>query len=472
MYRRKLWRNNLLRDFIVPHHLEIPLRRMLISALGLAVALALAISCGNAEEGPKGQTLKEYKTSNVIDLVVSQAKLYCISDAITRFYTADPVISEPIVLAKNQAMILGKRQGITTMAIWDSANHVSCVEVRVSERSSSVNKPTPLQKDAMYEVSDLDSQSVDVLCDGLHLDATMRAGLHKQCVKSNQATTSLTADQQEERYEAIPAPPPPPQLPQPPTPEYFDEEGELLQKRIVYSKDAEINGPTGMIDIPVSQSTILQSTNRLTRVVCSDHLSVEPILLSQQDLALIGKSPGKTTLIITDESGASETLQLTVTKPDGHASINEPQPIPPVPNSPTDLKEFKVSQRLDLQTTQPKLLTLEHRVIRFGVADPAIALPVYISPTQIAAVGQEHGTTTLFLWDESRHRVGIDVNVEGPNKQWQQSQAPANQSAGNQDAPTKKARVPYNGQWPEQCIVRIWSGNKEDLLGISRSMDF
>lgn len=76
--------------------------------------------------------LEEFKPSNAIDLRVSQSRTFKLRNKIIRTSISDPSIAEPVVVAENQMVLLGKAPGVATLVIWDDAGNSVAVDVRVT----------------------------------------------------------------------------------------------------------------------------------------------------------------------------------------------------------------------------------------------------------------------------------------------------------------------------------------------------
>gem|GEM_PF-310575 len=76
--------------------------------------------------------LEEFKPTNVIDLKVSQSRTFKLKNKIVRTSISDPSVAEPIVVAENQIVLLGKSPGSTTLVVWDDAGNSIAVDVRVN----------------------------------------------------------------------------------------------------------------------------------------------------------------------------------------------------------------------------------------------------------------------------------------------------------------------------------------------------
>src|SRR5271156_2741104 len=76
--------------------------------------------------------MEEFKASNVIDLKVSQSRTFKSKNKIVRTSISDPAIAEPVVVAENQIVLLGKTPGTATMVLWDDAGNSASVDLRVT----------------------------------------------------------------------------------------------------------------------------------------------------------------------------------------------------------------------------------------------------------------------------------------------------------------------------------------------------
>ncbi|MBU6451348.1 MAG: pilus assembly protein N-terminal domain-containing protein [Cyanobacteria bacterium REEB67] len=76
---------------------------------------------------------EEYKTTNIIDLKVSQSRTFKLKNKIVRTSISDPGIAEPVVVAENQLVLLGKAPGTCTMVLWDDAGNSVALDLRVSK---------------------------------------------------------------------------------------------------------------------------------------------------------------------------------------------------------------------------------------------------------------------------------------------------------------------------------------------------
>jgi len=76
--------------------------------------------------------MEEFKASNIIDLKVSQSRTFKSKNKIVRTSISDPAIAEPVVVAENQIVLLGKTPGTATMVLWDDAGNSVAIDLRVT----------------------------------------------------------------------------------------------------------------------------------------------------------------------------------------------------------------------------------------------------------------------------------------------------------------------------------------------------
>jgi Flp pilus assembly secretin CpaC len=81
--------------------------------------------------------LEEYKTSTIIDLQASQSRLFKIKNRVTRTSISDSKIAEPVVVSENDIVMLAKAPGTATLGLWDDANNISVIQLRVKKENGS-----------------------------------------------------------------------------------------------------------------------------------------------------------------------------------------------------------------------------------------------------------------------------------------------------------------------------------------------
>lgn len=76
--------------------------------------------------------MEEFKVSNVVELKVGQSRSFRLKNRVVRTSISQPGIVEPVVVAENQLVLLGKTPGSATMVLWDDAGNVLALDLRVN----------------------------------------------------------------------------------------------------------------------------------------------------------------------------------------------------------------------------------------------------------------------------------------------------------------------------------------------------
>ena len=78
--------------------------------------------------------------------------------------------------------------------------------------------------------------------------------------------------------------------------------------------DLEEFKTTNLIDLKVAQSRTFRLKNKIVRTSISDPSIAEPVVVSENQLVLLGKTPGTATLVLWDDAGNSVAIDLRVTR--------------------------------------------------------------------------------------------------------------------------------------------------------------
>ncbi len=76
--------------------------------------------------------MEEFKVSNIIELKVGQSRSFRLKNRVVRVSCSQPGIAEPVVVAENQLVLLGKTPGSATMVLWDDGGNVLALDLRVN----------------------------------------------------------------------------------------------------------------------------------------------------------------------------------------------------------------------------------------------------------------------------------------------------------------------------------------------------
>ncbi len=76
--------------------------------------------------------MEEFKVSNIIELKVGQSRSFRLKNRIVRTSISQPGVAEPVVVAENQLVLLGKTPGAATMVLWDDGGNVLALDLKVN----------------------------------------------------------------------------------------------------------------------------------------------------------------------------------------------------------------------------------------------------------------------------------------------------------------------------------------------------
>jgi Flp pilus assembly protein, secretin CpaC len=121
--------------------------------------------------------LEEFKSTNVIDLKVSRSRTFKLRNKVVRTSISDPGVAEPVIVAENQMVLLGKAPGKATLVLWDDAGNSTAIELRVtrdySQLQATLREIDPRIIVKTYSVGG--SDRVILLGDVDHVESVVRA---------------------------------------------------------------------------------------------------------------------------------------------------------------------------------------------------------------------------------------------------------------------------------------------------------
>lgn len=79
--------------------------------------------------------LEEIRVTNIVELLVSRSRTFKLSNKIIRTSISDPGIAEPVVIAGNEIILLGKSPGTVTLVLWDDAGNTAAMTINVSRHA-------------------------------------------------------------------------------------------------------------------------------------------------------------------------------------------------------------------------------------------------------------------------------------------------------------------------------------------------
>jgi Flp pilus assembly secretin CpaC len=102
----------------------------------------------------------------------------------------------------------------------------------------------------------------------------------------------------------------------------------LIPPVVTGTIDMEEFKPGNVLEVRVAQSRTFKSRNKIVRTSISDPSIVEPVVVSENQLVLLGKTPGTATLVLWDDSGNCSALDVHVSRDYGQlqATLREIDP--------------------------------------------------------------------------------------------------------------------------------------------------
>lgn len=403
--------------------------------------------------------LEEYKTSKVINLEVSQEQLFKTDSYIVRTSVADLQIAQPVVLCENQFVAVGLSQGTTTFVIWNAKDEVVSMTVHVTDRSnqtlSFTSQTQSQQGDGLtikeYKVSETMGNYVAQL-----LSAARSRGV-KATSRGQSSATRQTA-----------------------VPGYLllveQEVGPNIRISHGTQKEYEqslLDKPqcTQIVDMIVSQSRTFRTKNRIAKLTQINPNVLEPVVVSEREVVILGKSPGQATLVLQDVKNNVETIEFNCSRNNLQYSKTsdvtagpgrEKSTIPFVLAKPMNMEEKTALDLVSVAIAHPKCFSTNNELVRATVADEEIAEVVFIESKQIVLAGIAPGRTTVFLWDDKGNIKGLDLIVCASSQTiGERNDSPP---AGKELNTTKSLQIKQGVQ-----EIEYWTGCRKDVLTVPRT---
>lgn len=444
--------------------------------------------------------LEEYKKIQPIEVNASQSKLFLIKNKIVRTSIADPGIAEPVVLAENVLVLLGKAPGETTLEIWDDMGGEVHMDVIVNHNSGPLHSlfletPTSLFEFLRRQRSKRSKESISrgkleiKECvdpreskDNIYLGQIAEGllALSNAVAKPITTYTALAPGTQPAGKKATAKRP------------IFKPTVDTLSvpggQTIVITSGFKTNKTTRTLDLFASQSRTFKTKQNLAKLTTTDPAITEPIAISKNEFVLLGKVPGRTTFEMQDIFGNTLATDLNVKKQHGRLlstlmsfstiftkSLNSQRhtaPIPAVVVNELELCEQIPTETITLKPNQPKFFTSRHSLVRTSLADPGHVEKVMLSANQLALIGKRPGRTTVFLWDDAGNLGALNLLVtrdatpeqaapksnesNSPQNIPPRQKAPSNNESGRSDSMASSSRIESE----------IWTGSKKDVISL------
>lgn len=424
-----------------------------------AVAAPLITAQGKprATVSSKQVRLEEFEKKYILDLSVSQARLFRTKNNIVRTAVADSEIAEPVVVCETDLYIRGKKPGVTTLILWNELGATLLMEVRVENTPDFLSSNLTAAKTELDRRANFTDETVVSLADFPSIKL-------EEEFATKQVNCNLSVRS--------------PQLtPKPPHKAKVHRE-DVLQwgkndKVTVRSNVRTDHYKTSRnVHLNVSQCRAFRVPDGINNISVADTKVADPVVTEKREVILIGRSSGKTTMAIEDEIGNSEAWALTVSKRSNSMlpaldavrrfilknifRVKPQSEFPYLSNELLTLAEIWPTKQIEAKTGQPRLFKTEHSITRTVVSDPDVAIPSVVSSTEIALIGRNEGRTSLFVWDDSGQVSAITVDIG-------KGTAPIVEMKADSD-PSVYSKVP-EGIWQ----VENWTGSQKDVVVVSNT---
>jgi Flp pilus assembly secretin CpaC len=444
--------------------------------------------------------LEEYKKIQPIEVNASQSKLFLIKNKIVRTSIADPGIAEPVVLAENVLVLLGKAPGETTLEIWDDMGGEVHMDVIVNHNSGPLHSlfletPTSLFEFLRRQRSKRSKEFISrgkleiKECadpreskDNIYLGQIAEGllALSNAVAKPITTYTALAPRTQPAGKKATAKRP------------IFKPTVDTLSvpggQTIVITSGFKTNKTTRTLDLFASQSRTFKTKQNLAKLTTTDPAIAEPIAISKNEFVLLGKVPGRTTFEIQDIFGNALATDLNVKKQHGRLlstlmsfgtiftkSLNSQRhtaPIPTVVVNELELCEQIPTETITLKPNQPKFFTSSHSLVRTSLADPGHVEKVMLSANQLALIGKRPGRTTVFLWDDAGNLGALNLLVTRDAAPEQAAQKSNKAQSPQHVTPTQKgsgdnvSSPSDSTESSSRLECEIWTGSKKNIVSL------
>ncbi len=342
-----------------------------LGVFGMSFGLGLA---GWAEPAPSPAEqkvlLQEYKPSQHLEVGVHQSRLFSTDPfLIIRTSTSDPAIAEPIVVAENQVVILGKKAGPANVIIWgmDASHREAVVNISALVKNDLAGAARLKVGSDLHMKQDQRPQAIDFS----NLDSSLNTG-------------GIGGG-------AFPIPK---TLPDVIAPKHFN--------------------TNITVKINKWQSRAFRTRHRIMKIWISNRAIGMPVVVSQHEMVVYGTNAGAAKMAITDQAQNVIGIDLFVSnKPEAtwQSTGNAGSFLAPVPIDKLILEEPKIDKIVSLQIGQWKTFRLKQRLIRDHLSDGAIADVQITADKEVQLIGTKAGKATWFIWDEAGNRLCLEVVV-------------------------------------------------------------
>jgi len=431
-----------------------------VFSAGNAVAAPLTTAQGKpgATVSSKQVRLEEFEKKYILDLSVSQARLFRTKNNIVRTAVADSEIAEPVVVCETDLYIRGKKPGVTTLILWNELGATLLMEVRVENTPDFLSSNLTAAKTELDRRANLTDETVVSLADFPSIK-----------LEEEFATKQVNCNLSVRRNPQLaPKPPHKAKVPREDVLQWGKNDKVTVRSNV----STDHYKTSHNVHLSVSQCRAFRVPEGINNISVADTKVADPVVTEKREVILIGRSSGKTTMAIEDEVGNNEAWDLTVSKRSNSMlpamdavrrfilknifRVKPQSEFPYLSNELLTLAEIWTTKQIEAKTGQPRLFRTEHSITRTVVSDPDVAIPSVVSSTEIALIGRKEGRTSLFVWDDSGQVSAITVDIG-------KGTAPIVEMKADSE-PSVYSKVP-EGIWQ----VENWTGSQKDVVVVANT---
>ncbi|MDR3615969.1 MAG: pilus assembly protein N-terminal domain-containing protein [Candidatus Obscuribacterales bacterium] len=216
-----------------------------------------------------------------------------------------------------------------------------------------------------------------------------------------------------------------------------------------------------LVELVSSESRVFRIKNRIIRTSIGDPRISEPVLVSENQLVVLGKEPGSTTLAIWDDADNVSVYKILVRRQELPSNLvavdshqDEGSQIPAAMNGTIVIEEIKKVRVVLLSVGETKFFKLPEDIIRSSVCDPRVATLSIPAENGIYLQGQSAGKTGVFIWDCKGNILGMDVVVT--DEQNSKTLAPMRLQLAKKDL----SKIDATKGWE----IESWTGHQKEIV--------
>ena len=221
------------------------------------------------------------------------------------------------------------------------------------------------------------------------------------------------------------------------------------------------------LNLIVGESRVFRISGKTAKTLTTRPGISEPVMVSPNEIVLLGKAPGKCKFGVENKDGKSLEVKLNVRYRKLLNSLfgnKGEDSIPPVEAPRISLSEANNIKTLKLKQDKPTLFKTQNKIVRFVLSDPHFTKPLVVAPNKVYFEGKSKGETTVFIWDDQGNLEGLLVKVSGSVRRPEPVQEePLAKKTSGQTVNTV-TEVKYDD--PAFHEVEYWTGSRKDIVSL------